>query len=277
MKSIYISLYMFLIVCSSLFCLWKISTGDSGLDWLGAFVAAVAPTLFFMVILSRRFPRTGARLWGVTFVSFFGLISSATGLIYLNSAGPFTVALVTFAGWLIYLFWYSKYDEMASDVLVDGTKIPEFMAVDESGEKVSSFHFPGKNILFLFYRGNWCPFCMAQIREIAAQYEKIAALNTEIVFISPQPQKNSLVLAKRFALPIHFWTDLHGNAAKKLGISHPNGLPFGMQLLGYDADTVRATVFIRDSRNVLIYIDLTDNYRVRPEPEKFLSLLQQQA
>jgi hypothetical protein len=51
------------------------------------------------------------------------------------------------------------------------------------------------------------------------------------------------------------------------------GLPFGMQLLGYDSDTVMPTVIITDDEGKIIFADLTDNYRVRPEPETFMRVL----
>ena len=46
-----------------------------------------------------------------------------------------------------------------------------------------------------------------------------------------------------------------------------------MQLLGYDSDTVMPTEDFEGLRTFGILADLTDNYRVRPEPETFMRVL----
>ncbi len=43
--------------------------------------------------------------------------------------------------------------------------------------------------------------------------------------------------------------------------------------MGYDSDTVLPTVIITDEKGKIIFVDLTDNYRVRPEPETFLQII----
>jgi len=46
-----------------------------------------------------------------------------------------------------------------------------------------------------------------------------------------------------------------------------------MQALGYDTDTVMPTIVITDKKGTILFADLTDNYRVRPEPETFFKVL----
>ena len=61
--------------------------------------------------------------------------------------------------------------------------------------------------------------------------------------------------------------------AKRLQILSENGLPFGFHALGYDSDTVMPTIIITDKKGKILFADLTDNYRVRPEPSTFLKVL----
>ena len=61
--------------------------------------------------------------------------------------------------------------------------------------------------------------------------------------------------------------------AKQLDIFHENGLPTGFQALGYNSDVIMPTVIITDKNNNIIFTDLTDNYRVRPEPNTFLKII----
>ena len=50
-------------------------------------------------------------------------------------------------------------------------------------------------------------------------------------------------------------------------------MPLGMEAMGYAADTVMPTVIITDAQHNIIWLDETDNYRVRPEPETFLRVI----
>ena len=64
--------------------------------------------------------------------------------------------------------------------------------------------------------------------------------------------------------------------AKRLGIEHVGGVPFMMEPLGYETETVLPTVVIVDPERTIVFADLTDNYRVQPEPSTFLAVLDAQ-
>lgn len=80
-------------------------------------------------------------------------------------------------------------------------------------------------------------------------------------------------MAKKFNIGFHFLADYKNKVAKQLGVLSKNGLPAGFQTLGYDSDTVLSTAVITDSKGVLIFVDLTYNYRVRPEPKTFIKII----
>ena len=46
-----------------------------------------------------------------------------------------------------------------------------------------------------------------------------------------------------------------------------------MQVLGFDSDVPMPTVFITAPGGRIVYSDLTDNYRIRPEPAEFMAAL----
>ncbi len=114
---------------------------------------------------------------------------------------------------------------------------------------------------------------MAQIKEIASQYKELEKRNVNIVFISPQPHKQTKTLAKKFNLNFNFLIDHKGKVAQQLNILSKNGLPIGLQTLGYNSDTVMPTVLITNKEGKIVFVDLTNNYRVRPEPKTFLRIL----
>ena len=72
-------------------------------------------------------------------------------------------------------------------------------------------------------------------------------------------------------MPFVFLTDPGNKAAGKLDIAMDDGVPLG--ITGYDAETVMPTVIITSANGRIIFLDQTDNYRVRPEPSTFIEVL----
>lgn len=114
---------------------------------------------------------------------------------------------------------------------------------------------------------------MRPIKEIAGQYKELEQRGVNMIFISPQPHKYSNNLANKYKLNFNFLTDVNNKVAKQLNIFAKNGIPTGFQVFGYDSDTVLPTVIITDTNGKIVFADLTDNYRVRPEPETFLKVI----
>ena len=230
--------------------------------------------LFIRAMALHNTARTSANLWYRTAIIAIGfLMSSIGGSMYEN--GKITDALPSFLlliGWLLYVFWYSRFDKR-TQLFEVGKPLPHFDLEDTNKNSISSASFLGKPTIFMFYRGNWCPLCMAQIKEIASQYNELEKRGAAMVLISPQPHHFSKSLAKKYKVNFQFLVDADNKVAKQLGIFHKNGLPVGMQALGYKNDTVMPTILITDASGTLIFADLTDNYRVRPEPETFLKIL----
>ena len=276
LKSAYISAFVFYLLCVSAYAITQLIRGtDPVLSWLGMALAAMGPLAFFAWVFIRKPARTVQHPLGYTIISGLGLAvtmamswrhGDAAGIIHIWSG----LALVS---WIVYLRWYSPFRGRMSKLLAPGLQLPEFSLQNTEGESVNSSLFRGRPFVLLFYRGNWCPFCTAQIRELAQKYRELEATGALVVLISPQPLAEHRKLAKRFDVPMQFLRDPDNKAARQLGIFAPWGTPMGMQLLGYDSDTVLPTVVICDAYGTILYTHLTDNYRIRPEPVEFLKVL----
>jgi peroxiredoxin len=116
---------------------------------------------------------------------------------------------------------------------------------------------------------------MAQIKEIAGQYQQLQDMGVRVALISPQPHKFTIGLAKKFDVEFDFLTDENNRAARSLKIDSPNGIPMGMQMLGYDSETVMPTVIITAAGGRILWVHETDNYRVRPDPDVYLAVLRE--
>ena len=72
-------------------------------------------------------------------------------------------------------------------ILRRGQPLPDFRAVDESGDPVRSTELHGTAAVILFVRGNWCPFCSSQVENLSANYKDIVDLGARLILVTPKP------------------------------------------------------------------------------------------
>jgi len=275
LKSAYVSTYITAALVGLATSLVMVARHGTASPWLGSVLACGAPVAFFARVYVRGVARTSANLPGVLAAGVVGTaISMALGAGALPSAAV-VGAVVGIVGTLLYVYWYSRFAPAESAVRA-GATLPPFVLV-EGGCDVASGALVARAALWIFYRGNWCPLCVAQVREICAQYAELARRGVEVYLVSPQPESYAAGLASRCDAPLRFLRDRDNRAAAVLGIVERHGVPAGMQLLGYDSDAPRPTVFITAPGGRVVYCDVTDNYRVRPEPSQYFAVLDRMA
>ncbi len=274
LKSVFVSLYMMAVVSITVIAGQSFWITHDYLTW-GGVLLVTAPFVVVIgwVMIFRNIARTSARFPALIVLGTVGVVLASWGYARGGSPEAPLLAIVAWVGFMLYSFWYSSFDRQPSRQLEIGSTFANFDLKDVAGETVSSSSFGDKPTIWIFYRGNWCPLCMAQIRELVTEYKQLQSHGVRIALISPQPHKKTIALAKRFDAPFDFLTDEGNRAARELGIYHQNGLPMGMQMLGYDSETVLPTVIITDKGGSILWAHETDNYRVRPEPDVYLSVL----
>ena len=275
LKSIYVSTYMMVAMFIMGYAIWSLVQTGNYVSW-GGVLLATAP---FMIVLTwimatKSVARTSAHFPLLNILGMAGVALSAWGY-FANGAGTtaLMLAIVGWLGFIVYSYWYSVFGRKESEQLQAGRKLPEFQVMDTSGNMVGPASFSGQPTVWMFYRGNWCPLCMAQIKELVKEYQSLEELGARVALVSPQPHKYTISLARKFGVKFDFLADENNQAAKVLGIFSPNGLPMGLQALGYDNDTVLPTVIITDKDGSVLWAHETDNYRVRPEPSVYLGVL----
>jgi len=272
-KSIFVSFYMILAMAIAVFGVRSLLATDDYLTWGGVLLTVVPFLLVLTWIMTfRNVARTSARFPVLIVMGLVGVIFASRGYMLGGSVAAPVFAVMGFVGFLVYDYWYSSFVRAASFLQV-GQILPEFELTDTACNTVASTSLRDKPTVWIFYRGNWCPLCMAQIKELVTQYQQLEELGVRVALVSPQPPKFTESLAKKFDVTFDFLTDPANRAARMLGIASPYGLPMGMQILGYDSETVLPTVLITDTGGRILWVHETDNYRVRPEPETYLAVL----
>lgn len=238
--------------------------------WLAAALPWVAYALYLALLMTRLVVVQRRHPWIQLAVAVVGIFAAIL-------AGPLAVlvAVLGLAVILGYNYWYSVQHVSARPVRVD-EPLPLFPLTTVDGDIVDSSVLTHQPHVIMFIRGNWCPFCMAQVAQIADQYRELDRRGVAVAIISPQKPEDTVELSTRFDIPVNYYIDADGAAAAALDIVQPGGTPV-MFSAGAPAngDTVVPTVIITDHTGMVLWAEQTDNHRVRPEPTTFLDVLDQ--
>jgi peroxiredoxin len=272
LKSLYVSAYISGAVTGLVVALARVAQDGLGSPWLGAALACAAPAAFFATVFALPIARTSPNLHAVLAAGIVGTLLCLVQGAGVVAAPTVVASAVGVVGTLLYVYWYSRFGAPGNTALRVDAALPPFALV-EHGREIASAALVERPGLWIFYRGNWCPLCVAQVREISAQYRELARRGVEVFLVSPQPEANTAALAAKCDAPMRFMTDRNNRAAEVLGIREKAGVPAGMQAFGYDSDVPRPTVFITAKGGRILYCDLSENYRVRPEPAQYFAVL----
>tara|TARA_B100001245_G_scaffold145523_1_gene108704 strand:+ start:6732 stop:7433 length:702 start_codon:yes stop_codon:yes gene_type:complete len=228
--------------------------------------------LTIFVIFKRV--RTSENLPLLLLASFAGTFISMWHKYYegIQSSFPLTVSCFGSLLLMIYIFWYSRYGRHENIRLSVGSKFPDIEFTDLEGNLFQSSSSYGRSSIFIFYCGNWSSSCLAQIDELYKRSQELNDLNIVVNLISSQSIELTKDLALKYSIPFNFFVDHNGTIAEYLEIALKNGVPFGL-VKKYGSDSLMPTLIVTNSQNTIVFTDQTNNYRVRPEPDVYLSIL----
>ncbi|MCB1219236.1 MAG: AhpC/TSA family protein [Planctomycetales bacterium] len=105
--------------------------------------------------------------------------------------------------------------------LREGAQAPDFRLEDTNGnfQELNAWLEHGP-VLLQFFRGDWCPFCQAQLRELTAQKEQITALGTSILCVSPESPDRHRAMMEKHGIELMLLSDPGGAVANRYGIAY---------------------------------------------------------
>lgn len=273
-KSLFILPAVGLLVLMFVASLVMLVVSNDKTAWLGAAISTLPLPILMGQLMFRPVPRTSENLPLLMLIAAIGVMIAGWEQFIEETSGwgPTSVALAAAIIFLMYVYWFSRFGRFDNASLMVGSKLPGFSLKDLDGKPFTSSSLAGSPAVVIFYRGNWCPLCMAQIREIADRYQDMAAMGIQVALVSPQSDEHTRDLAARLDVPMTFLVDEGNKVAEQLGIAVSHGVPMGISG-DYDPDTVLPTVIVSNENGTILFSDQTDNYRVRPEPDVFLAIL----
>lgn len=182
------------------------------------------------------------------------------------------IAVLAFASW--YLFSYSMFARREDRPRV-GDEFPDFTLPSSSGEPFRLRETRGQARVIILYRGDWCPFCQTELRDLRDHYRDIRARGARVIAISVDPPEVSAALRKKLGVDIEFVSDEQGTLMDVLHVRDRNGLP-GMMAHGRPSrDVMLPTTFLLDEKDRIRWVYRPDTYRVRAAIEEVLRKIDQ--
>jgi len=175
LKSVFVMLFINSAAFFMVFYIYTLISNDFNLIYLGNLtVSFTISFLFAKAMLLHNTARTSPNMWLRSSIILIGLLIVFYGF-YTHPLNTLHLlpAIALTLGWFLYVFWYSRFGKRSSKILEFGVPLPEFELEDGDKNKIKSSSFKGNPVIFMFYRGNWCPICMAQIKELVQQYKNL--------------------------------------------------------------------------------------------------------
>ena len=170
-------------------------------------------------------------------------------------------------------------------VLPVGAKYPPFELADHNGNAVSSSEELGRGLLIIcFFRGRWCPFCVAQLEAMNRIVPEIKKAAATLMVISPQTVQQSFFMADQHKLRFPVLSDRGNQVARQFGLVYrvPEyqqevyrraliNLPFANGDESWELPA--PATFVVDRDETILYAAADPDYTTRPEPTKILERL----
>lgn len=188
------------------------------------------------------------------------------------------------------------YSEIADDLIgsreggfgvPNGTDVSGLEVLSIEGETVALDDlWAEKPLMLIFYRGGWCPFCNAQIRELSLGYSEFEERGVEIAVVSVDRPDVAILTKKTYEVPFPVLSDQDLVAHKAFNVILQMTQEDAARTLerrgrDYTEWSGRDHLAIAIASSFLIGTDgevkwstVVEDYRSRPTPEQLLSAIE---
>lgn len=170
-------------------------------------------------------------------------------------------------------------------ILAAGAQAPAFELPDIRRKSVRSADLLAQGkLVVVFYRGRWCPYCVADLEAFRDLYPEIQRRGAAVVAISPQKIQHSDYTATQHKLPFPVLSDQGNAVARQFGLVYPvpgylqeHYLRIFVNLPNANADPTwtlpMPAVFVLDRDSTILFAEAQADFRRRTEPTDILQVL----
>lgn len=165
-----------------------------------------------------------------------------------------------------------------------GEPLPAFTALDSEGGVFDSSSLEGRRVLLKFYRGEWCPFCQAELRAFEAMRPRLVERGVQLIALSKDTPEAARAHALRDQLGFPLLCDPELRVIRRFGLEHrkaleissgPRASLFGLTLGSSPRFRAMAapTTLLVDEAGTIRWLDTTDDYKVRSSVQRVLGAI----
>lgn len=150
-------------------------------------------------------------------------------------------------------------------ILEEGDTLPEFEVPlkDLSGVNVTLSEYAGKNVVLVFYRGSWCPYCKSELEGLRDSFD-VMSQYASVIAVSRDLQEESTEFAMELDLPFRVLSD------PDLTVMNQYGIAFERR---EDDELPHPTTMILDGDRQIVWMNVAEDYSVRPDPYEIIDVL----
>ena len=175
----------------------------------------------------------------------------------------------------LFIFFIAFAQEKPEGLFIN-SKAPDFKAKDQNGNEVNMKDLRKKgNVVVVFYRGNWCPYCSKYIKKLQDSLEVIKSAGAQLVLITPEAEQgiDSTVAKTGATFPIIYDKDMKIANGYKVAFKVDEKTVgryknFGVDLLKTNAQTKDAylpvpAVYIVNTDGAVLFRFFEEDYKKR--------------
>ena len=176
-------------------------------------------------------------------------------------------------------------EDAAKNALNTGAKMPAFSLKDAHGITVESRDLLKQgNLVVVFYRGSWCPFCNLYLRNLQKNMPQIKAAGGNLIAISVENPDSSLTISKKNELDFTVLSDPNLTVARKFGIVYQlpketdelyksHGLDVAEHNEMEKAELPLPATYVVNQKGEIVYAYLEPDYKKRAAPDVIIETL----
>ena len=195
------------------------------------------------------------------------LLAGAALLLHPGAIG-YGIAGIAFAlgGFFSFLTFMSGLPDQPAAVAV-GQAAPDFRSFDADGREFRLSRLAGSRVLLKFFRGSWCPYCVADLRLWNARGAELRALGLKLVAVSHDSVEELRRFKEKQGWDMTLVADPGLEVIRRYNLQNRNFTPKGGPFRDM---AIPATVLI-DADGKVLWISQATDFRVRLHPDKVLA------
>ena len=257
----------------------------------GFAIVMTSLTLYFSTIPRGTVP---VKVSGLTVKLILGVALALVGL-FLGMTGAASAgalvyilsALTIFFGGFILWVLPQRHTPLGDIKVAVGDPILPFEALTITGAPFNSADLAGKRVLFKFFRGGWCPYCVAELAAFNKMVPELEKRGVKIIALSKDIPSQAELNKTRDGLDFELLSDPDLTVIRKYGVEHHKalgqtrnpkstfgGLALGLAPFKIESMAIPTTLLI-DETGVIRWIDQTDDYRLRSSTDRVMAAVKE--